>query len=399
MGHITKILLKILMARMRNKITPEIAEERCGFVKDKGTRNAIYMIRTLTERAIEIQKDLYLCFIDYTKAFYKLRHEEIMSILDSLNIDGKDLRIVRNIYWEQTVAMRIGNDLSTFQDIKREVRQGCVLSPDLFSIYCEIIMRALAGMPGIKVGGYNMNNIIYADATALIADNEKELQEMLDTVVRESEKKDYHVMVTSKKNCTPACNIVMNGTVLKQGHKFNYPGSLITSDGRCINEIKRRMAQAKASFQNMKSILTNKRMSLGVRKRVLQCYIEPILLYGCESWSMTKQTLTSIEAIEMWFLRRMLRVSWTEKTEKRTNLEILNTARSTRKLISNVKRRQAEFISHVMRKGKLEHLLTTGKIEGKRSRGRLRIKIQDGIAAWLGRRTAEMFVDARDREK
>ena len=81
-------------------------------------------------------------------------------------------------------------------------------------------------------------------------------------------------MVISKKNFTPACNIVMNGTVLKQVHKFNYLGSLITSDGRCINEIKRRMAQAKASFQNMKSILTNKRMSLGVRKRVLQYYID-----------------------------------------------------------------------------------------------------------------------------
>ena len=100
--------------------------------------------------------------------------------------------------------------------------------------------------------------------------------------------------------------------------------------------------------------------------------------------------------MEMWFLRRMLRVSW---TEKRTNLEILNTASSTRKLMNNIKRRQAEFLGHVMRKGKLEHLLTTGKIEGKRSRGRQRIKIQDGIAAWLGRSTAEMFVDARDRKK
>ena len=131
------------------------------------------------------------------------------------------------------------------------------------------------------------------------------------------------------------------------------------------------MAQAKASFQNMKSILTNKRLSLGVRKRVLPCYIEAILLYGCEAWSMTKQTSKSIEAMEMWFLRRMLRVSW---TEKRTNLEILNTASSTRKLMNNIKRRQAEFLGHVMRKGKLEHLLTTGKIEGKRSRCRQRIK-------------------------
>ena len=134
MSHITKILLTILMARMRNKISPEIiiAEEQCGFVKDKGTRNAIYMLRNLTERAIEIQKYLYLCFIDYTKAFDKLRHGDIMSILDSLNIDGKDLRIVRNIYWEQTAAMRIGNDLSAFQDIKRGVRQGYACCPPIF---------------------------------------------------------------------------------------------------------------------------------------------------------------------------------------------------------------------------------------------------------------------------
>ena len=113
-----------------------------------------------------------------------------------------------------------------------------------------------------------------------------------------------------------------------------------------------------------------------MRKRVLQCYIEPILLYGYESWSMTKQTSTSIEAtLEMWFLRRMLRVSW---TEKRTYLEILNTASSTRKLMSNIKRRQAEFLGHVMRKGKLEHYFVDNRKdrsdEGKRSRGRQRIK-------------------------
>ena len=90
-------------------------------------------------------------------------------------------------------------------------------------------MRALKGMPGIQVGGYNMNNIRYADDTVLIVRNENELQEMLDTVVRESEKKGLslnktktEVMVISQKNSTPVCNIVMNWTVLKQVNKFNY---------------------------------------------------------------------------------------------------------------------------------------------------------------------------------
>ncbi|GFO19236.1 LOW QUALITY PROTEIN: tigger transposable element-derived protein 6 [Plakobranchus ocellatus] len=137
MSHITKILLKIIMLRIRNKIKPEIAEEECGFVEDKGTSNAIYILRTLIERALEVQFD-------------RVRHDEIITQLKQLNIDGKDLRIIKTMYWEQTAAMRIENKTSTFQDIKRGVRQGCVLSPDLFSLYSEIIMRNLENHPGIK---------------------------------------------------------------------------------------------------------------------------------------------------------------------------------------------------------------------------------------------------------
>ncbi|GFO36321.1 endonuclease-reverse transcriptase [Plakobranchus ocellatus] len=118
MSHITKILLKIIMLRIRNKIKPEIAEEQCGFVEDQGTSNAIYILRTLIERALEVQKDVYLCFIDYTKAFDRVRHDEIITELKQLNIDGKDLRIIKTMYWEQTAAMRIENKTSTFQDIK-----------------------------------------------------------------------------------------------------------------------------------------------------------------------------------------------------------------------------------------------------------------------------------------
>ena len=149
MSHVTKLLLRIIMMRVRNKINPEIAEEQCGFVEGKGTTNAIFILRTLIERALQIQKDVYLCFIDYTKAFDRVRHDEIIKELTKLKIDGKDLRIIKNMYWEQTAAMRVEGEISAFQKIKRGVRQGCVLSPDLFSLYSEIIMRNIEGQPGI----------------------------------------------------------------------------------------------------------------------------------------------------------------------------------------------------------------------------------------------------------
>ena len=79
MSQVTKVLLWVIMMRLRvrNKIRPEIADELCGFVEGKGTANAIYMLRILIERALEVQKDVYLCFIDYTKAFDRVKHDEL----------------------------------------------------------------------------------------------------------------------------------------------------------------------------------------------------------------------------------------------------------------------------------------------------------------------------------
>ncbi|GFN87694.1 hypothetical protein PoB_001420000 [Plakobranchus ocellatus] len=114
------------------------------------------------------------------------------------------------MYWEQTAAMRIENKTSTFQDIERGVRQGCVL----FSLYSEIIMQNLENHPGIDVGGQNINNLRYADDTVLIAENKEDLQKLLNIVEEESRKKGLElnskkseVMVISRKQESPKCDI------------------------------------------------------------------------------------------------------------------------------------------------------------------------------------------------
>jgi len=238
MSHVTKILLRIIMMRVRNKIRPEIAEEQCRFVEGKGTSNAILKLRTLIERSLEVNKDVCLCFIDYTKAFDRVRHDELVRQLTQLKVDGKDLRIITNMYWEQRACMKVSNDFSSFEKIQRGVRQGCVLSPDLFSLYSENILRLLEDFPGIKFGGKMINNLRYADDTVLIAENEKDLQILLDIVVKESHKKGLElnckkteVMVVSRKADTPKCNIFIYGTPLKQCESFKYLRSLISSDG------------------------------------------------------------------------------------------------------------------------------------------------------------------------
>ncbi|GFR89802.1 LINE-1 reverse transcriptase [Elysia marginata] len=147
------------MTRIRSRNRPEIAVSQIGFVPDKGTRHAIPSM--LMERAVEVQRDVYLCFIDYSKAFDKVKLSELFAISDQLSIDGKDLRILRNLYWEQVAAIRIDGEYTDFTEIKRGVRQGCVLSPDLFNLYSEVTLSSITDVEGVKFGGRNITNLRY----------------------------------------------------------------------------------------------------------------------------------------------------------------------------------------------------------------------------------------------
>ncbi|GFN90513.1 endonuclease-reverse transcriptase [Plakobranchus ocellatus] len=199
-------------------------------------------------------------------------------------------------------------------------------------------------------------------------------------------------MVISRKQESPKCDKFINEVKLKQTEKFKYLGTIISNNGKTSREISARTAQAKINFQKMKTILTNKHISIETRKRALQCYIEHVLMYGCAAWTTSKQIQNKLETTEMWFLRRMLRIPW---TAKKTNERVLKEAYKRR----SIRKRQATFLGHVMRRGKLEHLVTTGKFEGKRSRGRQWEKIMDGLATWLGPgKVSDTLAAVKDRD-
>ena len=100
--HITKLLLRIIIARIRRPIKPEISDEQFGFVEGKGTSNAIYTIRNVIERGMEKQKDIYICFIDYSKAFDRVKHSHLIEILKNVDIDKTRLETDSTYILEKT---------------------------------------------------------------------------------------------------------------------------------------------------------------------------------------------------------------------------------------------------------------------------------------------------------
>ena len=131
-----------------------------GFMKDRGTRNAIFILRVLSERTIQHQQTQCLAFIDCRKAFDKVRHSEVFRMLSKIKIDDKDMQIIRSVYCDQLAAVRLSEGTTNWFPIKRGVRQGCVMSPDLFNLYSEMILRDLEDRSeGAIINGTKINNL------------------------------------------------------------------------------------------------------------------------------------------------------------------------------------------------------------------------------------------------
>ena len=110
MSHVSEALLRVMMLlRVRNRIMMEIRVEQCGFLEGNVTASTVYLLRTIMEFSVEVHPDLYLCIIDYIKAFDTVKHQETMKIPEGINIDGKELRIIKNTYWKQIAAVRVDN--------------------------------------------------------------------------------------------------------------------------------------------------------------------------------------------------------------------------------------------------------------------------------------------------
>ena len=151
----------------------ELPGDHAGFRKG---RDQIANICWIIKKAREFQKNIYLCFIDYTKAFDCVHHNKLWKILKEMGIPDHLTCLLRNLYAGQEAIVRTGHGTTDSFQNGKGVHQGCILSPCLFNLYAENIMRN-AGLEeaqaGIKIAGRNINNLRYADDTTLMARREK----------------------------------------------------------------------------------------------------------------------------------------------------------------------------------------------------------------------------------
>ena len=181
-SHASKVMLKILQARLQQYMNHELPDVQTGFRKGRGTRDQIANIHWVIEKAREFQKNIYFCFIDYAKTFHCVGRNKLWKILKEMGIPEHLTCLLRNLYAGQEATVRTGHGTTEWFQVGKGVCQGCVLSPCSLNFYAEYIMRN-AGLEeaqaGIKIAGRNINNLGYTDNATLMAESKEELKSLL----------------------------------------------------------------------------------------------------------------------------------------------------------------------------------------------------------------------------
>ena len=228
---------------------------------------------------------------------------------------------------------------------------------------------------GIKIAGRDINNLRYADDTTLMAESEEKLKSLLMKVKEESEKVGLKLTIQKTKIMAsgPITSWEIDGETVSD---FILGGSKITAHGDCSHEIKRLLLLGRKVLTNLDSMLKSRDIILPTNVRLVKAMLFPVVVYGCESWTIKKAECQRTDAFELWCWSRLLRVPW---TARRSNQSILKKISPGCALEGMMLKLRLQYFGHLMRRvDSLENTLMLGGIGGRR-RGRQRMRWLDGI--------------------
>ena len=257
---------------------------------------------------------------------------------------------MRNLYAGKEATVRTGHGTTDWSEIGKGVCQGCILSPCLFNFYAEYIVRNAVleeAQAGIKIARRNINHLRYANDTTLMAESEEELKSLLMKVKEESEKVGLklNIQKTQIMASGPITPWEIDGETVETVADFIFLGSKIIADGDCIQEIKRRLLLGRKVMTNLDSIFKSRDITLPSKVCLVKAMVFPMVMYGCESWTIKKAEHRRIDAFELWCWRRLLRVPWTARRSNQSNLKEISPGCSLEGLMLKLK---LKYFGHLM---------------------------------------------------
>ena len=375
-----KIFARLLLNRLIKHIDSIglVPESQCGFRTGRGTTDMVFALRQIQEKCRLYSEDLYLLFIDLTKAFDTVNRPGLWAILEKVGCPKLFVDLIRSFHDDMKVTVREGTEKSPAFGVTSGTKQGCVLAPTLFSIFFSLMLHVAfkdatdgvdiksrfdRGLCSAKSSHFNaptkvqvstIRDLLFADDCALAACSQEALQRLCDCFAAAARR--FGLTISIKKTealyqpapgnvyLPPAIEI--EGTQLNAVKNFKYLGSISSNDASIDAEITARIAKATSAFGRLvKRLWTNRGIRLDTKIAVYKAAVVTSLLYGCETWTLNKKQITRLEKFHQTTLRKIARIRWFHKV---TNYEVLSRC-NIHSLQSMIDSARLRWTGHVVR--------------------------------------------------
>ena len=372
-----KVFNRILLNRMKDAVDPHLRDQQAGFRKERSCTDQIATLRIILEQSLEWNSPLYVNFIDYEKAFDSVDRESLWRLLRHYGVPEKITNIIRKSYEGMTCRIVHGRQLTDAFEVRTGVRQGCLLSPFLFLLAIDWVMKTSTEQKrnGIQWTLWKqLEDLDFADDLALLSHTQQQMQEKTNMVADNSARLGLtinrgksKVFRTNASNNTP---ITVQGEALEEVDSFTYLGSILDNQGGTDADVRTRIGKARAAFHQLKNIWGSSVIGITTKIRLFNTIVKPLLLYGAETWRTTVTTIKKIQVFINTCLRKILKIRWPDKISneelwRRTNQQPVE---------EDILQRRWRWIGHTLRKpaSNTTRQSLTWNPQGKRKRGRPR---------------------------
>ena len=386
LSHVYKLFMTIIGNRITDDLYSCFPDSQAAYQPGRGTVEQIFALSQMIEKSIEFNKPLYMIFIDFTKAFDSIKLDKLWSILNKTSLNKNYINLLKSLYDGSQASIKTDLGNSRFVNIKKGVKQGDMLSAVLFCIALAAVMVKTEEVcnSGFSIGGRILSNLSYADDIALTNECPIKLQEFVNDLAKnaniiglEFNLKKTESMSTDKLQLP--LNLTIYGKPIKQVTEFVYLGHKLTSSSNHEATLKHRLGLGWAAFQNNSTILKSKRVPISVKAKTYLIYVLPVVLYGLDCITWTKQLSNRIEI----FQNHVMRFITGHRLIEKTSISTLRNKTSLPPLFDKIKSKTLKLFGHIKRSSVgLSKLCFEGMVQGKRSRGKPKKRWRDNILPW-----------------
>ena len=388
LSHIYKLFMQVVYNRVSRDLIESLPKEQAAYQPGRNTIEQIQSLQQIIEKANEFQRNIVICFIDFTKAFDSVDQQKLWEALKQhTSINPAYINLISLLYKNSKTKIRTDVGITRLLELLKGVKQGDLLSALLFCVALMIILQntLLDTNNGIIIGGEPHNNMGYADDIAIVAESLEEMNEILNRLQHFAEIFGLKINVAKTKimlvgsHSTSTVPSIGNQT-LDIVENFEYLGRTLSHDANDMPALINRINKAWGSFAKKKKLMTSNYISLRCKRTIYETYILPVALYATETMTWKSEMRQKIEVFHNNIMR------WMTRTRLRDKVSIvrLYTKTNLKPLLPEVKRRKLKWYGHLRRSRLPVRTTVEGMVQGKRRSGRPNRRWRDDILEWCG---------------